>query len=85
MQNQHRPALSGACHQEQTASTVTCGRGETSLLVMLLVLCMCLYGPAMLHVCRMHAVCGYRGQHSCKEGLRALDTCGVVDLPLHVT
>ena len=25
MQNQHRPALSGACHQEQTGSTVTCG------------------------------------------------------------
>ena len=48
-------AIGGGC----VAGTVTWD-AETALLV----LCMCLYGPALLHVLRVHAVCGYRGPWS---------------------
>ena len=65
----------------RVAGTVACGRGDRSAGA-----CMCLYGPALLHVLRVHAVCGYRGPWTAeKERLedRALVRCDVEDVLLH--
>ena len=57
-------AVRSACGRAAIGGVVWPARSRVGAETALLVLCMCLYGPAMLHVCPMHAICGYRGQRS---------------------
>ena len=57
-------AVRSACRSAAIGGVVWPARSHVGAETALLVLCMCLYGPALLHVLRVHTVCGYRGPWS---------------------
>ena len=57
-------AVRSACRSAAIGGVVWPARSHVGAETALLVLCMCLYGPALLHVLRVHAVCGYCGPWS---------------------